>query len=94
MKHLAEIKSSVIPAQLTTLTPQDVANNLRRFIADKGAYTDNTCRDQLSVIRRWATWCSARGLTYLPIDPELARIYFCPWRKAGFHRAPSKSTTP
>jgi len=83
VKDLAEIKSSVIPAELTTLTPQDVANNLRRFIADKAAYSENTFRDLLSVIRRWATWCNARGLTYLPIDPELARIYFLSMSESG-----------
>jgi len=73
MKHLAQIKTGALPAELTQLTPEDIANNLRRFIADKAAYSENTFRDLLSVIRRWAFWCNERDVGYLPIDPELAR---------------------
>jgi len=83
MKHLAQIKTGALPAELTQLTPEDIANNLRKFIADKAAYSENTFRDLLSVIRRWAFWCNERDVGYLPIDPELAREYFLHMAESG-----------
>jgi len=83
MKHLAQIKTGALPAELTKLTPEDIANNLRRFIADKAAYSENTFRDLLAVIRRWAFWCNDRAVAYLPIEPELARDYFLEMAESG-----------
>lgn len=83
MNHIAEIKLNDLPSELNELTAEDVANNLRKFIADKAAYSENTFRDLLAVIRRWAFWCNDRGVAYLPIDPELAREYFLEMAESG-----------
>lgn len=76
MKSLIELKVADVPAAINRISAEDVANNLRKFLTDKAAYSENTFRDLLAVIRKWAVWCNDRDAAYLPIDPDLAREYF------------------
>lgn len=74
---------SQFPA-LTGVSPDEVALNLRKFMADKEAYSENTFKKLMSVVRSWAGWCQKNQLPAMPIMPEFARAYFLELHEAGF----------
>ncbi|MCO5620132.1 tyrosine-type recombinase/integrase [Citrobacter freundii] len=69
--------------ELTGITPEEVAQNLRKFMADKEAYSENTFKKLTSVVRAWAVWCQKNQIAPLPIMPDCARAYFLELHEAG-----------
>ncbi|WP_238340053.1 tyrosine-type recombinase/integrase [Citrobacter sp. NCU1] len=69
--------------ELTGVTPEEVAQNLRNFMADKEAYSENTFKKLMSVVRAWVPWCQQKQIPALPILPEYARAYFLELHEAG-----------
>ncbi|MCU3341306.1 tyrosine-type recombinase/integrase [Enterobacter hormaechei subsp. hoffmannii] len=71
-----------LPA-LTGLTAAEVEKNLRAFMTDREAYSDNTFKKLMVVIRSWSTWCAQNGIPPLPVLPGDARSYFLELYEAG-----------
>ena len=71
-----------LPA-LTGLTAAEVEKNLRAFMADREAYSDNTFKKLMVVIRSWSTWCAQNGIPPLPVLPGDARSYFLELYESG-----------
>lgn len=47
-----------------------VEHRLRTLFRNKNAYSENTWKQMLSVIRTFARWCEARDKVWLPASPE------------------------
>lgn len=69
--------------ELTGISADEIANNLRKFMADKEAYSENTFKKLMTVVRAWARWCKEKNLPAMPIRPEYARAYFLELHEAG-----------
>lgn len=59
------------------------AQNFLHFLRDQGAYSKNTLRDLRLVFDAWTRWCSARQLSWFPIDPEAVREYLLQLYNSG-----------
>lgn len=73
---------SSLPA-LTGLTAEEVKKNLRAFMDDREAYSENTFKKLMVVIRSWSAWCTQRGIAALPVLPADARAYFIGLHESG-----------
>lgn len=73
---------SGLPA-LTGLTPGEVERNLRAFMADRDAYSENTFKKLMVVIRSWSAWCAQQEIPALPVVPSHARAYFIHLHETG-----------
>ncbi|WP_255296776.1 tyrosine-type recombinase/integrase [Leclercia adecarboxylata] len=73
---------AALPA-LTGLTSAEVEKNLRAFMDDREAYSENTFKKLMVVIRSWSAWCVERGISPLPVLPGDARDYFLTLHDAG-----------
>lgn len=63
----------VSDAELTTQA--DVVAQLQAFVQDREAFSDNTWRQLLSVMRICAGWAKEHGRTFLPMSPGCLRDY-------------------
>lgn len=60
----------------------DVVAQLREFVQDREAFSDNTWRQLLSVMRICVGWVKENGRTFLPMTPECLRDYLL-WLQAN-----------
>lgn len=60
----------------------DIAAQLQAFVQDREAFSDNTWRQLLSVMRICAGWAKEYGRTFLPMTPECLRDYLM-WLQAN-----------
>lgn len=60
----------------------DVVAQLQAFVQDRKAFSDNTWRQLLSVMRICAGWAKEYGRTFLPMTPECLRDYLM-WLQAN-----------
>ncbi len=68
---------------LDGVTASDVEKNLRDFMADREAYSENTFKKLMSVVRAWSEWCKHKEIPALPILPPYARSYFIELHESG-----------
>ncbi|KTR90936.1 tyrosine-type recombinase/integrase [Pantoea dispersa] len=61
---------------------EDIAERLREFVSDKEAFSDNTWRQLLSVMRIGSRWATEHGRQFLPMDPADLRDYLL-WLQAS-----------
>jgi len=69
----------------------DVAAQLQGFIQDREAFSDNTWRQLLSVMRICAGWANEYGRTFLPMSPGCLRDYLV-WLQANGRASSTIST--
>lgn len=67
---------------LVSAVSDDLAQRLREFVRDKEAFSDNTWRQLLSVMRICSRWASEHGRTFLPMAPACLRDYLL-WLQAS-----------
>ena len=60
----------------------DVLAQLQVFVQDREAFSDNTWRQLLSVMRICAGWANEHGRTFLPMSPGCLRDYLL-WLQAN-----------
>ncbi|KTS25556.1 tyrosine-type recombinase/integrase [Pantoea stewartii] len=60
----------------------DVVAQLQAFVQDREAFSDNTWRQLLSVMRICAGWANEHGRTFLPMAPGCLRDYLL-WLQAN-----------
>ncbi|KNA26234.1 recombinase Cre (plasmid) [Pantoea ananatis] len=60
----------------------DVVAQLQGFVQDREAFSDNTWRQLLSVMRICAGWANEHGRTFLPMSPGCLRDYLL-WLQAN-----------
>ena len=69
----------------------DVATQLRAFVQDREAFSPNTWRQLLSVMRVCQQWALAHGRRFLPMSPDDLRDYLS-WLQAGGRASSTIST--
>lgn len=68
--------SEIIPvADLVVAADDDITQRLKEFVSDKDAFSDNTWRQLLSVMRSCRRWASEHGRSFLPMSPACLRDY-------------------
>ena len=72
MGNMSELSASTF---LTVVDESDIADRLREFVQDKEAFSDNTWRQLLSVMRICGTWAEKNGRCFLPMSPADLRDY-------------------
>lgn len=60
----------------------DIVAQLQAFVQDREAFSDNTWRQLLSVMRICAAWANEHGRTFLPMSPDCLRDYLF-WLQAN-----------
>jgi integrase len=80
MGELILAADSLFPAERNG---SEAEQRLRNFLRDREAYSDNTFRDLVSVIRIYSDWCRQRGAAWFPVDDEMARIYLMDMYDSG-----------
>lgn len=80
--------NSMLPANAME---EDVAERLRSFVQDKEAFSPNTWRQLLSVMRVCYRWTVENGRGFLPMSPDDLRDYLTYLQAAG--RASSTIST-
>ncbi|MDV5142100.1 MULTISPECIES: tyrosine-type recombinase/integrase [Yersiniaceae] len=70
---------------------EDIAAQLRAFVQDKDAFSPNTWRQLLSVMRSCCRWAQAHQRTFLPMSPDDLRDYLTFLQTSG--RASSTIST-
>ncbi len=56
------------PALMNSID-EDIAERLKAFVSDKEAFSDNTWRQLLSVMRIGSRWATKHDRQFLPMDP-------------------------
>lgn len=72
--------SNMLPA---SAVEEDVAERLRAFVRDREAFSPNTWRQLLSVMRVCYRWAADSGRGFLPMLPEDLRDYLTHLQAAG-----------
>ena len=80
--------SSMLPANAVE---EDIAERLREFVRDREAFSPNTWRQLLSVMRVCYRWTIENGRSFLPMSPDDLRDYLTHLQKVG--RASSTIST-
>lgn len=88
MNHLPEFSPA---ADLISNGDDDIAARLREFVQDREAFSDNTWRQLLSVMRVGSRWAAEHGRRFLPMEPADLRDYLLWLQAAG--RASSTIST-
>lgn len=66
----------ILPATGLALPDEgDIADRLREFVQDREAFSDNTWRQLLSVMRICADWAQQHSRTFLPMSSACLRDY-------------------
>ncbi|WP_313825640.1 tyrosine-type recombinase/integrase [Leclercia sp.] len=78
-------------AGLVPADESDIAERLREFVQDREAFSDNTWRQLLSVMRTGSGWADEHGRRFLPMTPADLRDYLLWLQATG--RASSTITT-
>lgn len=85
MTELTPISGPLMPGDA------DMADRLREFVQDREAFSDNTWRQLLSVMRTGSRWADEHGRRFLPMTPADLRDYLLWLQATG--RASSTITT-
>lgn len=72
VENMSELSPSTF---LTVVNESDIADRLREFVQDKEAFSENTWRQLLSVMRICGTWAEKNGRSFLPMQPADLRDY-------------------
>jgi integrase len=81
-----------LPASVLILASDgDIAHRLREFVQDREAFSDNTWRQLLSVMRICAKWTEEHSRTFLPMSSACLRDYLLYLQASG--RASSTVST-
>ncbi|KAA5971579.1 tyrosine-type recombinase/integrase [Pantoea sp. M_9] len=76
---MSELLSS---SGLVVSASDDITQRLKEFVSDKEAFSENTWRQLLSVMRICHRWASEHGRTFLPMAPACLRDYLL-WLQAS-----------
>lgn len=71
---MTEIIQKAVPLPVS-IADDDVADQLRAFVQDREAFSPNTWRQLLSVMRICHRWATEYGRRFLPMSPEDLRDY-------------------
>lgn len=78
-------------AGLVPTDDEDIAARLREFVQDREAFSDNTWRQLLSVMRISYRWAAEHGRQFLPMSPADLRDYLL-WLQASGRASSTIST--
>ncbi|WP_017345732.1 tyrosine-type recombinase/integrase [Pantoea sp. A4] len=84
--------NTVSPSSSLAVVPdEDLAARLREFVQDREAFSDNTWRQLLSVMRICGAWAQKNGRSFLPMSSSCLRDYLLYLQSTG--RASSTIST-
>lgn len=84
--------TELLPAAGLTLAEESLlAERLNEFVQDREAFSDNTWKQLLSVMRTGSRWASEHGRSFLPMSPADLRDYLL-WLQASGRASSTVST--